>query len=252
MSDYPAELYVPLHVGTPGDLAYYRRRCADATSVLELGCGHGRVLLELAAPGRFLVGLDHHQGLLALARRRQAALPPELVDTVLLLDEDMRSFALPQRFDRIIIPHSGLFCLLTDDDVRACFARARRHLLPGGLLLLDVYNPTAFHEECVPEDLAEDELVPVGRITTEAGREFSVLERSVWRREEQFIHATYVYRERPDDPGIEASIPQRYMLMHQMLEHLQAEGFSVDAVFGGFAGEGLEGAETLVIEARPA
>ena len=49
MSDvYPARLYVAVHEGNPGDVAFYRRCCADAGSVLELGCGDARVLAELA------------------------------------------------------------------------------------------------------------------------------------------------------------------------------------------------------------
>jgi hypothetical protein len=56
VSDYPAQLYAAVHDGNPGDVAFYRERCADARAVLELGCGDARVLAELAAPGRALVG----------------------------------------------------------------------------------------------------------------------------------------------------------------------------------------------------
>ncbi len=264
MSEYPAELYAPLHTGTPGDVGFYQRVCAGVGAVLELGCGHGRVLLELldavepaARPegpeegSEALVGLDCHEGLLGLARRRHAALPSEQAARVALVDGDMRSFSLGRRFDRVIIPHSSLFCLLSDEDVLACLACVRRHLRPDGLLVLDAYCAAAFHGECEPEDLSADELVPVGRITTDDGREFSVLERSVWRREEQFILSTYVYRQGPEDSGTEASIPQRYLLMHQLESLLNSAGFIVVAASGGFAGEALDDrSEQLVVTAR--
>ena len=53
-----AELYALTHRGTAGDVGFYRRACAGASSVLELGCGSGRLLKRLARPGRQLVGLD--------------------------------------------------------------------------------------------------------------------------------------------------------------------------------------------------
>ncbi len=257
MSDYPAELYAPLHTGTPGDVDFYQRVCAGAGSVLELGCGHGRVLFELLTAvhpspedQQALVGLDCHDGLLALARERHAALPPEQAALVSLVAGDMRSFSLGRRFDRVIIPHSSLFCLLSDEDVLACLACVRRHLRPGGMLVLDAYCAAAFHNECEPEDLSDDELVLVGRVTTEDGRDFSVLERSVWRREEQFILSTYVYRQGPEDSGIEACIPQRYLLMHQLESLLNSAGFVVHAASGGFAGEATDDeAEQLVVSA---
>ena len=65
----PAELYARLHRGNPGDLDFYRRACAGASSVLELGCGHGRVLRAIATPETHLVGVDLDPELLALARR---------------------------------------------------------------------------------------------------------------------------------------------------------------------------------------
>ncbi len=41
---YPPALYAELHVGNPGDLAFYREHCVGASSILELGCGYGRVM----------------------------------------------------------------------------------------------------------------------------------------------------------------------------------------------------------------
>ena len=67
---YPPELYAKLHLGNPGDLAFYREQCRDVGTVLELGCGYGRVLESLADQCEELVGLDSSRGLLALAQSR--------------------------------------------------------------------------------------------------------------------------------------------------------------------------------------
>src|SRR5688572_29368088 len=123
---YPAELYVALHSGTPGDAAFYRRVCRDARSVLDLGCGNGRILWGLRRPGRSLVGLDRDREMLQLARRHAAtdgrsALPSgsavagfrggergkRLGSAPTWVQADMAAFALGRRFDAIILPFSG-------------------------------------------------------------------------------------------------------------------------------------------------
>ncbi|HLT36253.1 MAG TPA: class I SAM-dependent methyltransferase, partial [Enhygromyxa sp.] len=73
MSEYPARLYAAVHDGNPGDVEFYRRRCAGARSIVELGCGDARVLAALAEPGRRLVGVDIDPELLELARVRLSA-----------------------------------------------------------------------------------------------------------------------------------------------------------------------------------
>jgi 2-polyprenyl-3-methyl-5-hydroxy-6-metoxy-1,4-benzoquinol methylase len=64
---YPAELYELVHRGTEGDVAFYRQTCADARSVLELGCGYGRLLEPLAELGIDVTGLERDPELLARA-----------------------------------------------------------------------------------------------------------------------------------------------------------------------------------------
>src|SRR6188768_1681102 len=116
---YDAELYGLVHRGTPGDLAFYARVCAGARAVLELGCGYGRLLPALAGVVHSYVGLDCDAGLLRLARRERAA--------------------LHEPFDRILIPHSGVFCLQSDADVLDCLRCVRAHLRDDGELVLDSY-----------------------------------------------------------------------------------------------------------------
>ncbi|MBU0552187.1 class I SAM-dependent methyltransferase [Myxococcota bacterium] len=128
---FPADLYTLLHRGEPGDVDFYRRACEGASRVLELGCGAGRVLAGLRAPGRRLVGLDDHEGMLALARQR--------VEGATFRRGDMRDFALGERFDRVLIPYNGLFALDGPEGVIRALTAARVHLAEGGRVLFDVY-----------------------------------------------------------------------------------------------------------------
>ena len=67
-SDIRAEAaqYYDTNPAIPDDIAFYQARLpwSDA-SVLELGCGTGRVLLPLAALCGFIHGIDRSQAMLA-------------------------------------------------------------------------------------------------------------------------------------------------------------------------------------------
>ena len=128
-----ARLFQAVHTGTPGDLACYRALCQGAASVLELGCGAGRVLQGLAGAVPRLVGLDRSPEHLALA----AAASPD----ARLVTGDMCAFHLDERFDRVLIPYNGLWALGGEAGVVACLAAAAAHLTPDGRVIFDVYVP---------------------------------------------------------------------------------------------------------------
>ena len=222
---YPAALYAALHTGTDGDLAFYAQACAGSSSVLELGCGDGRVLEVLDVPHR--AGLDLHGGLLRAAATRLG--PGAQLHTA-----DMRTFELGRRFERIVLPFSGVYCMLSDDDIAACFDRVRAHLEPGGVFILDAYRADGFHAECEPEDVGEDDWSELTVIEAQ-GQLYTVFERSRWTPDTQRIDVTYrhVPLTQRTEP-VDGSIEQRYLLRHQLEGHLADAGFPNVEVFGGF------------------
>jgi SAM-dependent methyltransferase len=212
--NYPPELYAAVHDGTEGDIEFYRQQCRGATSVLELACGYGRVLEALKDEVDDLVGLDIDPELLAIARRR--------VPTVELVEGDIREFNLGRTFERILLPHTSLYCLLSEDDVVRCLTMVARHLAPEGRLVLDAYDADDFHQRTRPEDLDETSLIPVKQVEAD-GRGWMVLERSSWDRPMQRIDATYVHVAE-DGETVEATIAQRYVLSDQLPQLLDHAG----------------------------
>jgi SAM-dependent methyltransferase len=98
-------------------------------SVLDAGCGGGEPIARyFLERGYTLTGVDFSRPLLALARERFPA-------AEWLLD-DLRTLALPRRFDAVVGWHS--FFHLTPGEQRATLPRLGDHLTPGGLLLLTV------------------------------------------------------------------------------------------------------------------
>ena len=231
---YPADLYELVHRGTAGDLSFYRRACADAKNVLELGCGYGRVLAALSDTDARLMGLDRDPGLLERARSR-------LPKTVRLVSGDMTAFEIPgadgalERFDRILIPHSSVYCLPDDDACVACFACVARHLAPGGRLFFDAYGADTFHRDEDPADHTDERLDPV--VTVEhQGVCYDVFERRRWDRPKQRLDVTYEYIPRGGGEALQGQLFHRYLLQDQIEALLANAGLQLLALEGDWRG----------------
>ncbi len=246
--DYDAELYAAVHTGNPGDVEFYRARCVGASSVVELGCGDARVLAELAEPGRARVGVDIDAELLELARARLAG---GAADPVELIHADMADPTLlaERRFDRVLLPHGSLYCLLDDATLAATLANVARLLAPGGQLILDTWAADEFHRDAEPDDQAESWLERVKTLELD-GDDWEVLERSRWDKPSQRIDVTYLHVRVGDEQAVEGLLRQRYLTSDQLRAQLTAAGFTRIEIAGGFAGEPWDDdAELMVVSA---
>ena len=98
--------------------------------VLEIGCGSGRVALELAAAGHEVTALDADD-LLVMELSRRARERGLRVEAVVA---DARSFELSRRFALAIAPMQVVQLLGGPEGRRRMLQSVRRRLVPGGLL----------------------------------------------------------------------------------------------------------------------
>src|SRR5580704_166362 len=130
------------------DVAFWQRAAAIAGgTVLELGCGTGRVSLPLARLGVALVGIDRSAAMLARAERRARALgtgrgSPERerrAGRLTLVRGDIRALPFrPRRFSMVIAPYGVLQSLLGDGDLAATLESVGRVLARGGIFGIDL------------------------------------------------------------------------------------------------------------------
>jgi SAM-dependent methyltransferase len=111
-------------------------------SVLELGSGTGRHGRLLAANGFAVHGVERSPDMVALAKSSA-----HMVDTAggsfSCEVGDLRALSLGQVFDAVIALFHVVSYQVTDDDLRATFAAASRHLAPGGVFMFDVWHGPA-------------------------------------------------------------------------------------------------------------
>jgi SAM-dependent methyltransferase len=132
---YDAE-YV--HVGADVEpWTEWARSCGR--SLLELGCGTGRLCLPAAAAGMDVLGVDRSPSMLAQAERKRRALPTATADRLRFRRGDMRTLRLEQRFDAVLVGLNGLMHMLEDADLDAALRTIAHHLTLEGRAGLDVF-----------------------------------------------------------------------------------------------------------------
>jgi 2-polyprenyl-3-methyl-5-hydroxy-6-metoxy-1,4-benzoquinol methylase len=95
-------------------------------SVLDAGCGMGRVAIELANRGIDVVGVDLDDDLLEFARRSQPSIG--------WVHADLATLRLDRRFDVVAMPGNVMvFC--RPEDRLAIVRMAAAHLDPGGYVV---------------------------------------------------------------------------------------------------------------------
>jgi SAM-dependent methyltransferase len=121
---------------TTADLpALARQHRPDAGTVLDLGCGTGRLLAELATHGFTASGTDLQPKLIAWAQRTHPGLR--------LSVGDLRTIRLGGTFDLVTCVGNTLSYLHTEPDLGAAFDTIQAHSHPGTLLAIATLTGSA-------------------------------------------------------------------------------------------------------------
>lgn len=122
------------------DVAFYADLCTrHGGRVVELGCGNGRILLELLRRGIDAIGVDASAGMLADLRRKAAA--RGLRAPVARMD--VTRLALRGGFGVVLCPYSLVTYITEDADLARLLAAVRRLLAPDGVFVVDAFVPKA-------------------------------------------------------------------------------------------------------------
>lgn len=136
-----AALYDLEYDGWTDDLPLYEAfaRRGESPS-LELMAGTGRVALHLARAGHAVVAVDNAPAMLA---RLEARLDDDTRRLVRVVDADVRTLDLGERFDLVYVALCSLEILHAADDRLAALRAAAKHLAPSGVFVTEIRSLTA-------------------------------------------------------------------------------------------------------------
>lgn len=217
------------------DVELYCQQAADVDGrVLEIGCGTGRVYLQLLRQGVDAYGIDISREMLAeLERRAEAEGLEPAVERA-----DMRDFSTAVRhaapFELVIVPLRTFQMNLTVADQLATLEEIRSVLADGGKLVIDVLRPV-FDIICEVYDEERRNTYEID------GHEYTVVDRNTIT--DEIEQNTEVERRIYDEDGeLVASEAQRTALLPKQQVELLLEcvGFTAWDVYGGYELADLE------------
>ncbi len=121
----------------PDDDFYLALATRLGGSVLDIGCGTGRLARALAAAGLEVMAVDAAPTMLERAR----TLDPR--GQIRYHEGDIRALQLQQRFELAVMTGHGFQHLLTEADQRQALGRIAALLVPGGAFAFDLRNLAA-------------------------------------------------------------------------------------------------------------
>lgn len=228
------------------DVTFYRELALDATSegpVLEVGCGTGRITLELLEAGVDVTGIDVSEGMLGVLRTTaaDAGLEPDVRQA------DVRTFEPRREYALAIVPFRAFLHLLETDDQLAALERVYSALAPGGTLVLNTFTPSFTvicerYGEWERTEVDVEDATYVHRTKTDLVDEVA-----------QVAEITSVI-ETPDGDSLERSETQIALISKREFDLLfRCSPFEEWSVSGDFEGELLESAsQEMVWTARKA
>jgi predicted TPR repeat methyltransferase len=114
-------------------------------NILDLGCGTGGHVFQLARRGYTVCGVDQSANMLTIAQEKKTKLAGG--EKTSFQQGDIRSVQLNKQFDAVVSMFAVMGYMISNDDLQMALKTARRHLLTGGLFIFDAwYGPAVLSE----------------------------------------------------------------------------------------------------------
>jgi SAM-dependent methyltransferase len=235
----------------PGDVELYRalaRRTGGP--ILELAVGSGRVAAELVGDGHRVVGVDNDPAMLARARARADGPGLTLVEADLVEAPANALVASGGPYALALIALNSILLLANADRQRAAVASMARLLGPGGLAVVDAWQPS-------PQDLvAFDGRLSLEwlRIDPESGREVTKTVAAWLDPATRLVTLTTIFEEgAPGESTVRwtRSDALRLVTADELASYAVAAGLEVEQLAGDHELGALgPGSERVVLVAR--
>jgi len=222
-------------------------------SILELGCGTGRLLLPLVRARHSVTGVDSEQAMLDRALQRLNQETPEVRQRATLLLDDMRNLSLSEKngdYKLAVFSYNTLLHFQAGEIVQILRSVAG-YLSTEGYFYIDMANPYI-----IEEDSYKDYPVLENRFSNQTTGETIVqMSHSQLDSAAQCLHTTW-YFDRQMKSGqllapVSVEMDYWYHFPHQMELLVRQSGLRLENIFGDYdRSEFNEQSERLLILAR--
>jgi SAM-dependent methyltransferase len=218
------------------DIEFYVQSAEESGGpVLEIGCGTGRILVPVARSGVEIVGVDLSSYMLAICRERLQRESEEVQSRAQIVNADMRDFNLDRTFALVTTPFRPFQHLTTVEGQISCLENVNRHLIDGGTLILDLFNPSldSLTRDDLGEETGEEPAFEMPDGSTVLRRQ-KVVERDLFN---QINHVELIYYvTHPDgrEERLVHAFPMRYLFRFEAEHLLERCGFEVVDVYSDF------------------
>jgi len=151
--------------------------------LLDVACGTGQHAVRFAKAGWTVVGVDQSAAMLAAAMQRSIGLP------LTFLQQDMAELDVSgPPFDAAVCLFDSIGYAITNERVLATLRGIRRHLRPGGVLVLEFWHAAAMLTSYEPRrerewSLDGETIRRVSQTSLDAARQVARVEYTVERRD---------------------------------------------------------------------
>lgn len=224
---------------SPTDVSFYKQQASDATGkILEIGCGTGRVYLDLLEQGEEAYGIDVSRKQLDVLKSNaeHRGLEPRVHRA------DMRRFDLDETFDLVIVPFNTFVHNTSRTEQLRCLQRVKDHLSDDGKVVLDFPIPKYVR--------SEDEHVEVAEFTNDGSEFFLVQKYDVDVVEHRLGIERRLFEDREEIARISYEYAQ--IFLNEFVHLLHRAGFECWNVYGDFEYGALDSdSDSFVWEVYP-
>ena len=216
-------------------------------AILELGCGTGRVSIELAKAGFPVTGLDISEKMLDVYKSKVMALPQNIQNRIDIVKGDMVNFDLNKKFSLIIAPFRAFQSLTKDSDIKQCLVCIRKHLDRDGIFIINVFRPN----KTVDESWCSGEKIQWERDDPKTG--FHVVKKDVRERvdvKNQVIYPKFIFEITDKNGNVEKiteDLELKYYYYDQLKGILKDNGFKVTEEYGWYDKSDIQTGRELIM-----
>jgi SAM-dependent methyltransferase len=216
--------------------------------LLELGCGTGRLLIPLAEAGYQVTGVDLSPEMLRCARAKAEA--AGVAERVTLVEGNFADAPLAETYRLAFVVMNTFLHLNSLERQLRALRHWREHLVPGGLLLIEVFHPDVSQLAGLDGRLEWDKtwVDPTTGATV-----MKWLTRTV-DLAEQTLHVTIIYDEVATDGSLRRTLvpfDTRYLWRYEAELLLDKAGYALEALHGDWDANPFESAsDRMILVAR--